>query len=193
MNTNHSSLIRGLNVAVTVLAALSLITCVVALAAIGASKDYLYDAIAEEYYDGDLDYYEYDYGFDYGYGLGDLLDDDWGGPWHDGHGYDHPHHAALSASAPQHWVSSPYGAEDPLVALEVGLAILDALLIWEIIVSAVSLLFGILGMVNAGKPQKLGQIMGIGIAGAVVSFLGGHIILVALFIISAVMANKDKA
>lgn len=188
MNTSHSSLIRGLNIAITALAALSLITCIVAMVTLGSTKDFFYDAIAESYYDGDLSYYD-DSWYDY-------LDDDF---WYDDHDAAHPHHTSLAAEHPAQTMPvygystlSDSGIDDAYVAMDIMIAVVNGLLIWEIVVSIVALLFGILGLVNAGKQDKLKQVMVFGIVGAVVSFLGGHIILMALFIISAVMANKDK-
>lgn len=196
MKPDHSSLIRGLNIAAVVLAALSLISCAIGFAVIEANKVYLYDAVADEYYSS-YDYYYDDYWDDY---YDDLWDDDY---WYDDHGYSSPHHSSTgihhaSFSAPaatpvaSSYYDDVYGVQDAWAALDITLAIVNALLIWEIIVSIAALVFGILGLVNAGKPQKLKSLVVFGIVGAVASFLGGHIILVVLFIISAVMASKDK-
>lgn len=193
MNTNHSSLIRGLNIAITALAALTLICCMVGIGVLNSTKSYAYDAIASEYsYDAyEDDWYDYlddDYWYD-----DDHWDDDY---WHDyGHGGSHhasiQHDAALIPTASGYY---SYGSdiEDAYMAVDIMYAVINGLLIWEIIVAIVVLLFGILGIVSAGKQEKLRQLMVFGVVGAVVSFLGGHIILMVLFIISAVMANKDK-
>lgn len=199
MKADHSSLIRGLNIAVTVLAALSLVSCVVGLAVLGSVKGYAYDALAEEYartydYDDYWDDYYYDYWDDW-----DDWDDDFG--WDDdgygyGHGHGHHsnasvHHAALTPAASGYYSYSG-DIEDAYAAMDVTFGLVTVAVIWEIIISIACLLLGIFGIVSAGKPAKLKTVMVMGIVGAVVSFLGGHIILTALFIISAVMANKDK-
>lgn len=196
MKADHSSLIRGLNIAVTVLAALSLVACVVGLAVLGSVKGYAYDALAEEYarsYDYDYDDYFDDFYYDY---LDDWYDD-YG--WDDdgyGHGFGHHsnasvHHAALTPAA-SGYHSYPGDIEDAYAAMDITFGLITAAIIWEIIVSIACLLLGIFGIVSAGKPAKLKTVMVLGIVGAVVSILGGHIILTVLFIISAVMANKDK-
>lgn len=195
MSADHSSLIRGLNIAVTVLAALSLVSCVVGLAVLGSVKGYAYDAVVEEY----ARTYDDAYWDDRYY---DFFDDDWDDDyWYDhdhgyGRGYGHHsdasvHHAVL-CPAVSGYASYPGDLEDAYVAMDLTFGLITAAIIWEIVVSIACLLLGILGIVGAGKPAKLKQLMVLGIVGAVVSFLGGHIILTALFIISAVMANKDK-
>lgn len=192
MKPIHASLIRGLNIGITVLAALSLITCVVGMTFLGVNKDYLYAALEEEYgasvYDPDYldDFYD-DYLDDF-YFDHDLWDDDYG--------TSHPHHASLSTESLVPVSDGYFGystsSEDVEAIMDIALAVVNALLIWEIIVSAVTLVFGILGIVGAGKQEKLKALTVCGIVGAVIAFLGGHIVLVVLFIISAVMANKDK-
>lgn len=61
-----------------------------------------------------------------------------------------------------------------------------------LVVSAVSLVAGILGVKNASNPLNLGACFGWSIAGAIVSFLCGNIILTILLIILAVVINGDK-
>lgn len=194
MQTSHSSLIRGLNIAVVVLSALSLIASVAIFSFLANSKDMIYDYVASDGYYTLKDSLDYDYDYDY---LDDLWDDyDYG---HHGDRYHTGLHQAQQApSAISHTLPADYYDysyyldEDDIVALDIMFGIIDALLIWEMIASAGMLVFGILGLVRAGKPEKLGQVMVFGIIGAVLSFFAGHIILTVLFIISAVMANKDK-
>lgn len=194
MNTNHSSLIRGLNIAITALAALTLICCVVGMGVLNSTKTYAYDAVASEYSSGYYsdDWYDY-FDDDYWYDSDDWYDDDY---WHD-YGHGGSHHASLQHGAALIPAASGYHSygsslEDAYMAVDIMYNVINALLIWEIVVAIVVLLLGILGIVGAGKQEKLRTLMVFGIVGAVISFLGGHIILVVLFIISAVMANKDK-
>ncbi len=191
MNTNHTSLIRGLNIAVIVLAALSLIGCAFTFTTIESSKGLIYDYVLSEYGYGQ-DYYDYDYLDDDFYYDFDDDDFDWDGYWDDGYGHKGPHHSSAALAHPVS-LSSSYSYDEALTAsVDLILGIVNAVLIWEIIVSLATLLFGIFGVVHAGKRDKLKMLMVLGIVGAIVSFLGGHIILMVLFIISAVMANKDK-
>lgn len=201
MKTNHSSLTRGLYVAITVLAALSLVSCVIGVASMNILEKHVYDALDQGYHDA-----AYDYLYDMDPYLDDWYDGD--GYWHDGEGrwYDgehwrddhdssHSHHTALGLGPVRGYgygSSSMSDLADSYAMADLAISFIHALLIWEIVVSVVSLLFGIIGLVNIGSPQKLSQLMGISIGGAVVSLLGGHIILMALFIIAAVMAHKDK-
>lgn len=184
MQQNHTSTIRGLNIAVIVLAALSLIASAIIFSVLENSKGLLYDYMSSEEYL----LYEYDYGFDY---------DD---PWDDGYGHrGSGYHAGLGTVAPlitAHAApvsSYQYGYQpDSRMALDLALGIINGLLIWEMIASVAMLVFGILSLVRTGKPEQLKQIMVFGILGAVISFLAGHIILTVIFAVSAVMANKDK-
>ncbi len=187
MQQNHTSTIRGLNIAVIVLAALSLIASAIVFSVLANSKDLIYDYVASEGYS----LYD-DYGYDYDFDYDDLWDDDYGhhgNRYHASLGSTHPLAAAHAIPASSYY----YGYEpDAMLALDLFFGIINGLLIWEMIASVAMLIFGILALVRAGKPEKLRQIMVFGILGAVISFLAGHIILTVLFIISAVMANKDK-
>lgn len=187
MKTDHTSLIRGLNIAVIVLAALSLIASIVAFSAIEGNKSLIYDYALSEY-GYTQDYYDY-FDDDFYY---DFDDDYWDGYSHNG-----PHHSSASYAASAQMVpvssSSLYTDEDVITySIDIMLAIINGVLIWEMVISAAALVFGIFGVVSAGKREKLKAVMVMGIIGAVLSFFGGHIILMVLFIISAVMANKDK-
>lgn len=63
---------------------------------------------------------------------------------------------------------------------------------WLLIVSVASLVAGILGIRSYNRPEKMGGVFGWAIAGAVLAFLSGRIITMALLIITAVYANKVK-
>ena len=63
---------------------------------------------------------------------------------------------------------------------------------WGIICCIVSLVAGIIGLRNCKNTAKLGGVFGWAIAGAVMSFLYGNIIIMVLLISSAVCASKDR-
>ncbi|MCI9129148.1 MAG: hypothetical protein HFJ65_02350 [Eggerthellaceae bacterium] len=215
MKPTHSSAIRGLNIAIIVLSALTLITAVVIYPFFAANMDEIGEYIADEMY---MDYGRgdyYDYGYDYDYDLDDLLDDYGYGDGYgdDGYGYGNgrhhyePYHhgsahhtaslaRALAPAQPAALMPVDYGYYDysgnAVFLVGLMLTVLNVLMVWEMIVAVACLLFGILGCAWAGNPQKMKTIFVFGIIGAIVSFLGGHIILTALFVISAILANKDK-
>ncbi len=64
--------------------------------------------------------------------------------------------------------------------------------IWLLICCVGGLVAGILGVMHAANPHKLGLVMGWAIAGTILSFLGGNVIAAVLLIIVAVFANSDK-
>mgnify|MGYP006954265978 FL=1 len=64
--------------------------------------------------------------------------------------------------------------------------------IWLLICCVGGLVAGILGVMHAANPPKLGLVMGWAIAGTILSFLGGNVIAAVLLIIVAVFANSDK-
>lgn len=65
-------------------------------------------------------------------------------------------------------------------------------MVWAIICSVISLVAGIVGMRNCDNIQKLGSAFGWAIAGAIVSFLYGNLVICILLIISAVCISKDR-
>lgn len=64
--------------------------------------------------------------------------------------------------------------------------------VWLLICCVGGLIAGILGVMHAANPPKLGLVMGWAIAGTILSFLGGSVIVAVLLIIIAVFANSDK-
>lgn len=73
-----------------------------------------------------------------------------------------------------------------------GLFVGGAAVLWEALMSAVSLVAGILGVKNGKIPEKLGSVFGWGIAAAICSLLSGRVIAMILSIIVAVLAYRDK-
>ncbi len=72
------------------------------------------------------------------------------------------------------------------------ISLFGLLLAWEIVGSIVTLVAGIVAMRNAGNIAKYGSVFSWSVAGAIASVLGGRLVTMALFIVIAVFANKDK-
>lgn len=107
--------------------------------------------------------------YDMGYGHGGS------GMHHDGFGYGYD-----------------YDYDDAFVVSAIAMLFGGGLSIWMLICNVVTLVAGVLGVLNASNPPKLGLVMGWSIAGAIVGFLGGGFVTVILLIVTAVFANSDK-
>ena len=90
--------------------------------------------------------------------------------------------------------SSVHGitANDVTMLVSLGIGTILAALVWSAICSALALVAGIVGIRNSSKQEKLGTAFGWAIAGAVMSFLTGRLITMALLIVSAVYLNKMR-
>lgn len=85
-----------------------------------------------------------------------------------------------------------YSYSDDALAAQILLGLGTGVFGWMLVCNIAILAAGIICMRNYNNPQKLGSVFGWGIAGAVLSFLGGGIVTLVLCIIIAVFANKDK-
>ncbi len=83
-------------------------------------------------------------------------------------------------------------ANDVTMLVSLGIGTILAALVWSAICSALALVAGIVGIRNSSKQEKLGTAFGWAIAGAVMSFLTGRLITMALLIVSAVYLNKMR-
>lgn len=82
---------------------------------------------------------------------------------------------------------------DDIMALgNFGLILGGVGIVWEMVMLAVALVAGVLGLRASKDRSALGKAFGWGIAGAICSFLSGSIVTMVLLIIMAVYAYKDK-
>ena len=80
-------------------------------------------------------------------------------------------------------------ANDVTMLVSLGIGTILAALVWSAICSALALVAGIVGIRNSSKQEKLGTAFGWAIAGAVMSFLTGRLITMALLIVSATLTR----
>lgn len=154
MQTNHANALRGLSIAVVIIAGLTILACVIGFVFLGVGGSYLANMSPDawEYYMYDGDYYDYGYGYDY-------------------YGVDGSDMAAI-------------------MALLVGVG--GIAIFWELALSIVGLIAGILGLRNYQNLGKLNLVFGWSLAGAIAAFLSGNIVTMVLLIIMCVFAHKDK-
>lgn len=150
MQTNHANALRGLSIAVVIIAGLAILACVIGFVFLGVGGSYLANVSPDmwEYYMYDGDYYDYDY--------------------YDLDGSD------MAA----------------FMALMIGVG--GFAIFWELILSVLGLIAGILGLRNYNNPSKLGQVFGWSLAGAIGALLSGNMVTMVLLIIMCVFAYKDK-
>lgn len=145
MQNNRAKGLKGLGIAVIVIAAISLVGCILAIVACVMGGLY-------------VDHY----------GIGPLYIDNGPGP-----GYElKPHEARQLASF--------------------GIVAAIALMGWAVVMNIVVLIAGIIGLRRADRPEKMGGVFALSIAGAVCALLGGKLISVVLLVIMAVIANQIK-
>lgn len=154
MQTNHANALRGLSIAVVIIAGLTILACVIGFVFLGVGGSYLANMSPDmwEYYLDDGDYYDYGYGYDY-------------------YGVDGSDMAAI-------------------MALLVGVG--GIAIFWELALSVVGLIAGILGLRNYQNPGKLNLVFGWSLAGAIAALLSGNMVTMVLLIIMCVFAYKDK-
>ena len=154
MQSNHASALRGLSIAVVIIAGLSILACIIGAVFLGVGGSYVANMTPDmwEYYLYDGDYYDYSYGYDY-------------------YGFDGSDMAAV-------------------MALLIGFG--GVALFWELALSVVGLIAGILGLRNYNNPSKLNLVFGWSLAGAIASFLCGSLVAAVLLVIMCVFAHKDK-
>lgn len=116
----------------------------------------------------------------------------WGGSIFNQYGYSEIVESLQSNDLQIHGEARDLSADDIMMFGNFGLAVGGAALIWEAVMSLISLIAGILGLKNAAKPEKLGKVFGWSIAGAICAFLGGRLATMVLLIIVAVFSYKDK-
>lgn len=88
--------------------------------------------------------------------------------------------------------SSGFTTDDAIGLTMLGLGILGFGVGWVCLCAILSLIAGIIGVRNYGKPEKLGSAFVWAIVGAIASLLSGRFITMILLIISAVYLNKIK-
>lgn len=97
------------------------------------------------------------------------------------------------SSGHHHSYELAYDTSDAMAFMAIMGIVGGMFLAWAMLVSAVSLIAGIVGLRNCQNPAKLGSVFGWNIAGAIGAFLCGSIVVTVLCIIVAVFANKDRA
>lgn len=160
--------IKGLSIACIILSALYMLAFVIGGVAIGALVEYydpIMDSIKSNVSSGS-------YGFSYDLQSHSHVFDD---PYY-GYGYGYDYYDDI--------IDNAY----LLPILQFGMIAIVVCFIMQ----AISLVAGIIMLINSSKPQKLGVAFGWGLAGAILSVLSGGIVQTVLFVLAIVFIYKDQ-
>lgn len=163
MQMKHAGTIRGLGIAAIVLSALMLALCLLCAVVLGVTGTMLDDSM--------LGSVAYELAYNDFYD--DFYDD-----YHYGYGYN-DYGYGMSEFDP----SGIFGILLTLGAVALG---------WAIITCVVSLIAGIMALRHSANAAKLGSVFVWSLVGASVALLSGRLITMAVLIVAAVFANKDR-